>query len=180
MGLAGFKGKIWMIPVTCPVHLDGKPPEGTSQAMADQVTMFTFTEQVEMARRGHNKSHGAKDAIAGTWSADISVTAMRVPVQEGSSHYGNVMGAGRVVYLNLFPFGTNTGDSNDNCDAPISGYAVVERVSTPVNIDAGTPVEYTATLVSKGMWKGHFGAHEWGGFECDCSTNVDVSSSSPQ
>ena len=166
MGLSGYRGQVYYIDASCPT-IDCEAygaEEGTPVCLSDEVTRFSIVDSVTTHRYSHDKSFGWDDSIAGSRRAEITIDA--------NIHHANVDGvggddemhAGKVFYLHLYPAGTD-------CGEPARGYALVERVSYTYDQRTGAPISYTATLSSKGPWKGLGGSH-WGGFECGCTGSV--------
>ena len=163
MGLSGYNGKVYYTDRSCP-SIDCNTYETVSSAetcLSDEVTRFSIVDSVNVHRYCHDKSMGWDDSLAGSRRAEISLDA--------NIHHQNFAGvggddemhAGKVLYLFLYPAGTD-------CGEPAHGYALVERVSYTYDQRTGAPISYTATLSSKGPWSGLGGTY-WGGFECGCA-----------
>jgi hypothetical protein len=158
MGFSGFRGKVHMGAAACPMQLDGNG-SGNAVDLTDEVTKFTFNETVNVKKYGHDKSYGWQDSVAGIRSAEITIEATVIS-PETKKYPAR---CGQVVALELYPFGLS-------CTPPLTGLALIERISYTVDQERGDPVAYTATLSTKGKWVGLVGDGErWGGFECECS-----------
>jgi hypothetical protein len=167
MGLSGVNGKVYYANDGCPViNQDGTwaGPSTEVGQWTDEVTKFGVVDSVESREYGHDKSGGWKDAVAGTRSLAISIDAV-ISANEGRLGVGGMenMWAGRVVYLELYPFGVF-----HSCGQyPAAGWALCKQVSYSYDVDTGQPTSYSASFVSKGPWDGAGGENQWwGGFEC--------------
>ena len=158
MGLSGFRGKVYFINNSCPTVdcTQFTRPGGDAICWEDEVTKFTIVDSVNKKEYGHDKSQGWQDVSAGIRKATITLDAKIV--KQGGAGGASILSAGRVLYLGLYPFGKKG-------RTPAEGYAMVDQVSYTYDQETGDPMSYTATLSSKGPWKG-LGGTKWGGFEC--------------
>jgi len=164
MGMSGAKGKVYYIEDSCP-PVAWTVPSGSAVAYTDDVTKFDLEDSVMVEEYGHDKSGGWQDACAGTRRVQVNLEAKVAPANADGAGGVSAISAGKVLYLQLYPFG-----ATGTCAAtPVAGYALIKQVSYTYDQQTGKAIGYTATVVSRGPWTGLDDGSAWGGFECDCA-----------
>jgi hypothetical protein len=165
MGLAGFKGKVYHVPVTTrPLGPGGwATPSGSDLDLSDEMTKFTINDRVNMKKYGHDKSLGCQDTCSGTKGYDITIEAKIANANFSGITGDDYMWAGKILWLKCYPVGVAPGIGTP---LPATGYAEVENVSYTYDQETGEPIGYTATAASKGPWANcGAGSGNWGGFQ---------------
>lgn len=179
MGLSAKDSRIYYVPHTCPIRLNGTAPSrgGGSfsasgsggngrQRFSEQVTRIELTPSVYQRKYGHDKSYGCQDVCSGVKSWDGVVSAK---VASGNRPF--TLTAGDTVWFRIYPLGIA-------CGHPIQGYGVIDSDPITMNLENGEPVEHVYRFSSKGKWRGlpHSSA-KWGGYECECGGDESASAS---
>lgn len=165
MGVSGMKGQVYYINSSCPTTscTGWSTAPGGGTCFQDEITRFVIEDSVTKREYGHDKSFGWQDVVAGTRRFGITMDAMWVPKGAVSGDIDELLYAGKVLFLELYPTGVGS-----DCDTPYKGFAMIDRVTKTHDIERGTPISYSCTLSSKGPWTGPSTGTAWGGFECDC------------
>jgi hypothetical protein len=157
MGLSAKDSRVYLIPKTCPIRLNGSTPSGARFRLSEQVTRIEITPSVYQRKYGHDKSYGANDVCSGIKSWDGSITTK---VASGTSPF--TLSAADTVWIRVYPMGVV-------CRHPLQGYASIDSDPIVINLENGEPVEHNYRYSSKGLWKGFPNdAQPWGGYECQC------------
>jgi hypothetical protein len=174
MGLSAKDSRIFYIPHSCPIKLNGSAPGGGGSGsggggkrrFSEQVTRIELTPAVYQRKYGHDKSYGTQDVCSGIKSWDGVVTTK---VADGERPFS--LTAGDTVWLRVYPIGIA-------CGHPIQGYGVIDSDPITMNLENGEPVEHVYRFSSKGKWKGLPRSNaKWGGYECECNNGASGSGS---
>ena len=133
--------RVFYLPVSCPIKLDGERPSGTRRWFKEQVTRIEVNEEVYSREYGHDKSFCAQDTTTGIISWNGTLTTMMQCTRPAISFH-----AGQIVWLEVFPLGTG------RADAKISGYALIKTGTMTMNLENGDPVGRNYNFKSKGWW----------------------------
>jgi hypothetical protein len=169
MGMSGMKGQVYYVDDQCPdSDCDGwdAPTTDSATCLQDEVIRFVIEDSVYKREYGHDKSFGWQDVCAGIRRFGITLEAMWRN-KAGGSAVDEILYAGRVLYLLLYPLGVD----GSTCATPLAGYALIDRVTKTHDQERGEPISYSCTLSSKGPWTGPSTGVNWGGFECECSSS---------
>jgi hypothetical protein len=141
-GASSRCSRVFFLPVSCPIKLNGDRPSGSGRWFSEQVTQIRINEKVYARKYGHDKSFCAQDSTTGLASWDGSLTTF---VQCNNKPFS--FHAGQILWLDVYPLGTSRND------ARISGYALIESSPTVMNLENGDPVSRTYDFSSKGWWQ---------------------------
>lgn len=161
-GASARCSKIFALQPDCDdLVLDGTPPSGNLLYFSEQVIRISINEEVSSRRYGHDKSFCAQDATPGLASWNGEITTFLQCVTNPIS-----LRAGQIVWLDVWPLGTNT------AAARIAGYAMIDSSPISMTLENGQPVERNYRFSSKGWWIVPEGVH--GTFDCCNCCGVDT------